>query len=80
MDFWRAPPGRSVSEPVFVPRSPDADEGVGHILTIVHDEASDASHLALLDAERLEAGPIARAFLDHRVPAGFHGSFVPGRA
>jgi carotenoid cleavage dioxygenase len=74
MRLWRAPTGCSVSEPVFAARG--AGDGDGWLLVVVFDAARNASHLAILDAERIEAGPIARAHLDHRVPAGFHGSFV----
>lgn len=73
---WRAPPGQSVSEPVFVARRGSADEGDGWLLAVIYDQPADASHLAVFDAQRIPAGPIARAHLAHRVPAGFHGSFV----
>lgn len=79
MSLWRAGDQRCVSEPIFVPRSPTGDEGDGFLLATVFDEARNASHLAVLDATDIEAGPVARAHLDHRVPAGFHGSFVVGR-
>jgi carotenoid cleavage dioxygenase-like enzyme len=78
MRLWHAGERRTVSEPVFVPRSAAADEGDGFLLATVFDEARNASHLAVLDATAIEAGPVARAHLDHRVPAGFHGSFVAG--
>jgi carotenoid cleavage dioxygenase-like enzyme len=76
MRLWRAPRGQSVSEPVFAPAPGASEEGVGYLLATIFDEARNASHLAVLDAQRVEQGPIARAHLDHRVPAGFHGSFV----
>jgi carotenoid cleavage dioxygenase-like enzyme len=76
MRLWRAPARQAVSEPVFVPRSSASSEGVGYILATVCDERRNASHLAVLDAEHIEDGPIARAHLDHRIPAGFHGSFM----
>lgn len=63
----------AVAEPVFVPRSRDAAEGEGYLLTNVFEEERNASHLAIFDAKRVEQGPIARAYLDHRVPVGFHG-------
>ncbi len=77
MSLWRAPPGHSVSEPVFAASPASSAEGAGYLLVTVFDEGRNASHLAILDAERIGHGPIARAHLDHRVPAGFHGSFVP---
>ena len=79
MRLWRAPSGQAVSEPVFAARPGCDDEGVGYLLFTVFDERRNASHLAIADAERVEDGPLARAHLDHRVPAGFHGSFVLAR-
>jgi carotenoid cleavage dioxygenase-like enzyme len=71
------PPTRAVSEPVFVPRSESAAEGDGFLLCLVYDEDCDRSHLALFDAQRIDSGPRAKAMLDHRVPMGFHGCWLP---
>jgi carotenoid cleavage dioxygenase len=68
-------PGNVVSEPVFVPRTPDAPEGDGWLLVVVHRGAERRSDLAVLDAARLDAPPLALARLPHRVPAGFHGNW-----
>lgn len=76
MALWRAPAGCAVSEPVFAARPGSDAEGDGWLLATVFDAARDASHLAVLDAGRIEDGPLGCAHLDHRVPAGFHGSFV----
>jgi carotenoid cleavage dioxygenase len=76
MRLWRAPGRQAVSEPVFVARRGSSEEGEGYLLATVFDETRNASHLVVLDARDVEAGPLARAHLDHRVPAGFHGSFV----
>jgi carotenoid cleavage dioxygenase len=65
-------------EAIFVPKSDDAPEGVGYLLANVYDQTVDKSHLVILDAENPGAGPLARAFLDHRVPFGFHGNWRPG--
>ncbi|HXU99301.1 MAG TPA: carotenoid oxygenase family protein [Caulobacteraceae bacterium] len=77
MGLWRAPDRQAVSEPVFAAKPGSSQEGCGYLLATVFDERRNASHLAVLDAQNLEAGPLARAHLDHRIPAGFHGSFVP---
>jgi len=66
------------SEPVFVPRSPDADEADGFVLSVVYDGNSDASYLAVLDAQNLAGAPLARCRLEHRIPMGFHGNFAAG--
>ncbi len=31
----------------------------------------------MLDAQNVAAGPLATAYLDHRVPFGFHGNWKP---
>jgi carotenoid cleavage dioxygenase-like enzyme len=77
MHEYSAGPSYAVAEPVFVPRNSDGREGEGYLLTNVFNEDRNASHLAILDAEQIERGPIARAHLDHRVPVGFHGSWRP---
>jgi carotenoid cleavage dioxygenase-like enzyme len=65
----------AVSEAVFVPKCPESDEAEGHLMLTVYDERRNASYLAILDALRIESGPIAKAHLDHRVPLGFHGAW-----
>ena len=68
-------PRCAVSEPVFVARRSAISEGDGYLLATVYDEDRNAGHLAVLDAMNVAAGPVARAYLDHRVPMGFHGSW-----
>jgi carotenoid cleavage dioxygenase len=67
LERWTAGPGFSVGEPVPCG---------GYVLTNVFDEAKGASHLAILRADDVAAGPVARAHLDHRVPVGFHGLWL----
>jgi carotenoid cleavage dioxygenase-like enzyme len=77
MAVYRANDLCAVSEPVFVPRSPASPEADGYLLTVNFDECRKASYLAIFDAQTLERGPIARVLLDHRVPMGFHGTWLP---
>ncbi len=60
---------------MFVPSADDAAEDDGVLMGFVYDKASDRSDLALLDAATLET--VARIHLPTRVPAGFHGNWVP---
>jgi carotenoid cleavage dioxygenase len=75
--FWNAGPHAAVAEPVFAPARADACEGEGFLLTNVYDETRKTSHLAILDAQDLARGPVARAHLTHHVPVGFHGCWMP---
>jgi carotenoid cleavage dioxygenase-like enzyme len=63
-------------EPIFVPRE-GAGERSGWLLTLVYDARAHQSHVAVIDAEHLEEGPLARAHFDHHVPYGFHGTWAP---
>jgi carotenoid cleavage dioxygenase len=68
-----------VCEPVFVPRAADAPEGDGWILAVVHRAAKNVSELQILNAQDIAGEPQAVLELPVRVPAGFHGSWVPDR-
>jgi len=66
---------KALGEFVFHPSSPDAAEDDGVLMGYVYDRASDRSELAILDAQTLD--DVASIKLPHRVPAGFHGNWVP---
>ncbi|GAB7536189.1 hypothetical protein BGC_24060 [Burkholderia sp. 3C] len=74
------PPGDQNSEPVFVPRAGGQGEAHGWVLACVYRAASAASDVVILDAERLDAGPVASVHLPVRIPAGFHGEWLPNDA
>jgi len=67
--------GKALGEFVFHPSSPDAVEDDGVLMGYVYDRPTDRSELTILDAHSLE--DIASTKLPHRVPAGFHGNWVP---
>lgn len=66
---------KALSEFVFQPSAPDAPEDDGVLMGYVYDRTTDRSELAILDAQTLE--DVAAIELPHRVPAGFHGNWVP---
>ncbi len=68
--------GCATNEPVFVPRSKDAAEGDGFLLANIYDSNANATHLVILDAQNVSGEPLAKAYLDHRVPFGFHGNWM----
>ncbi len=70
------PEGQTSGEPVFVPAEGGTSEDDGYLMTFVHDETVDRSHLTILDASSIESEPIAQVHLPRRIPAGFHGSWI----
>lgn len=67
--------GKQLGEFVFQPTAADSVEDDGVLMGFVYDQATDRSELAILDAQTLDT--VARIHLPHRVPAGFHGNWVP---
>jgi carotenoid cleavage dioxygenase len=68
---------RQFMEPVFVPRSADADEDDGWLMAYVHDAKENKADVVVLHAQDLAAGPVATVHLPDRVPFGFHCNWVP---
>ncbi len=66
------------SEPVFVPRTVECEEGKGFVLVLVYRKIENRSDLLVLDAEHIADGPIATVELPHRIPYGFHGNWQNG--
>jgi len=72
-------PGQWVGEPVFVPRSPEADEDDGFVLNLLFDAERDRSAIEILDARGIDSEPLARIWTQERIPLGFHGSYAPAQ-
>lgn len=70
------PEGVMAGEPCFVPDPKGTAEDHGWLLTYVTDLRSDEAELWILDATRIEAGPVAAIELPVWVPAGVHGSWI----
>lgn len=73
-------PGRRSGEWVMIPRTADAAEDDGWLMTLVHDAGSDRSELVVVPAADPSDGPVARVLLPRRVPMGFHGNWVAATA
>ncbi|MDF1719604.1 MAG: carotenoid oxygenase family protein, partial [Minwuia sp.] len=74
--IWSDGKNTHLSEPVFVPANPSADEGDGWILGTAFRVEENRSDLLVFAATDLGAGPVATVELPHRVPHGFHGNWV----
>jgi carotenoid cleavage dioxygenase-like enzyme len=77
LERYAVQPGDQNSEPVFVPRQGRLAEDEGWILSCVYRSATDTSDVVVLDASDLAAGPVATVHLPTRIPAGFHGAWLP---
>jgi carotenoid cleavage dioxygenase-like enzyme len=69
-------PGGAAQEPLFVPRSPDAAEGDGFILTAVDQMAERRTDLVILDGRDVSRPAIATVKLPFMLPMAFHGSWM----
>lgn len=75
--IWSFAPTGFIGEPVLVPRPGGLAEDEGWLISIVFDAAQQRSVVMILDAQDLEAGPIAQVPLRDIIPYGLHGSFTP---
>ena len=64
-------------EPVFIPKSPDADEGDGYILSACDRMQENRSDLLILDGNDISRGPIATVKLPFPQSPPFHGCWMP---
>lgn len=71
--YW-AESGCFPGEPLFVPAPGDGSEDAGVILSVVLDSKRQTSFLLCLNASSMEE--MARMYLPHFVPFGFHGQFI----
>ena len=76
LNFYYAGPDAAPEEPCFVPRSADAPEGDGWLLTMVGRRAENRTDLVVLDALHIDRGPVATVKFPCRVHEGFHGIWV----
>lgn len=71
-------PERYGSEPHVALRPDATSEDDGYIITLVTDMIADKSECLILDAQDIEAGPIATIELPERISVGTHACWVEG--
>lgn len=76
---WNAGPNTSCTEPIFVPRSKDAPEGDGYLISCVRNEDSMTTHIAVLNALDINSGPICLVEIPLRLKIAAHGTWVSPR-
>jgi carotenoid cleavage dioxygenase-like enzyme len=76
--FWNAGAGVSLAECCFAPKSESAAEGEGYLMGLAtRNDQGGRGELVILDAQRLEDGPLARVMLPVRAVGQIHGWWVP---
>lgn len=70
--------GRYGSETPFAPRIGAKDEDDGYLVSFVIDMKENRSECVLIDAKDIEAGPVCRIILPHRISSGTHATWADG--
>ncbi len=71
-------PGRYGSEAPFAPRLGSTAEDDGYLISFITDMNSNRSECVVIDARDVEAGPVCRILLPHRISSGTHATWAPG--
>ena len=74
---WGFGQGVDTSEAIFVPHDEKAGEGEGYLLATACNYRNGDAKAAIFDAQDVKNGPLAEIMLPQRVPATFHGSWLP---
>ena len=69
-------PGQYASEAPFIPRRGATDEDDGYLVSFIIDENAGKSECVLLDAKRIQDGPICRIALPHKICSGTHSCWA----
>jgi carotenoid cleavage dioxygenase-like enzyme len=69
-------PNASTEEPVFVPKSDDAPEGDGWLISVVGRRNENRSDIVIVDSMDLKAGAVATIQLPFRLRYAFHGCWA----
>ncbi|MEO8778653.1 MAG: carotenoid oxygenase family protein [Rhodanobacter sp.] len=75
-DVFYAGPVSSMQEPAFVPKSATSPEGEGYLVVLINRHDELRSDLLVLDAQNLEAGPLATIKLPLKLRNGLHGNWA----
>jgi carotenoid cleavage dioxygenase-like enzyme len=66
----------TVQEAIFVPPTPDSQNGSGYVLQLIDRHATATTDLLVLDSGHIDAKPVATLRIPIRMPGGLHGNWV----
>jgi carotenoid cleavage dioxygenase len=76
---FKLPHGQYASEAPFAPKRDAVAEDDGYLISFVIDETAGRSECVILDARRIEDGPICRIALPHKICSGTHACWADRR-
>jgi len=76
VETWCVGQDAALQEPLFVPRSHDAPEGDGYLLTVLNRWPQETGELAVFDSRQISAGPVAIAHIPLFQRPVFHSAWV----
>jgi len=77
-DDWYPGPGATFQDPVYLPKSDDAEEGDGYLIATLNWPMEKRSELVILDTADLGRGPLCRLRLPVRMRLGIHSTWIDG--
>ena len=66
-------------EPLFIRKQDASQEDEGYLLCMVYDGNINKNHIAVIDAQDIQSGPIAKIHFDQAMPFGFHCFWHPAK-
>ncbi len=79
-ETWYSGKNHHLGEAVFAPNPGGAAEDDGWLVFTDHDHVENTTDVCVVDAQNLEAGPIARVHMPRKVPFGFHVNWFKAEA
>lgn len=77
-DAWFPGDNSCFQEPIFIPRSSDAEEADGYVVALLNVLDQARSELVILDSRDMASGPIARVKVPLRMRMSLHGCWAQG--
>ncbi|NJJ55897.1 carotenoid oxygenase family protein [Pseudomonas sp. B14(2022)] len=77
-DAWFPGDNSCFQEPIFIPRSSDAEEADGYVVALLNVLDQARSELVILDSRDMANGPIARVKVPLRMRMSLHGCWAQG--
>jgi carotenoid cleavage dioxygenase len=78
-EIYDYPKGWYPSEAPFAKSTQGGAEDRGYVITLATNAKDYTAEAWIFDAQRIQAGPIARVKMPSRVPGGFHAAWMPGQ-